>query len=220
MHLGAQFVQQPPDDRCIGACGGEDQFSCIDRTAFNGIGQSVFSAVDQFLGNSMVVALRELLCKIPGKDIMTCGGQSVAAHAAIVTGLVCRLSGRRKTDDHIARTDVCIVDYILAAHTASDCRIHDNRADKVAHIGCLAPRRIDADSHPAHISQELVGTIDDGRYYFARHKQLVAADSRADQDIVYRPHTEQVVRIHDDGILCDAAPYADVPGLLPVHISE
>ena len=39
---------------------------------------------------------------------------------------------------------------------------------------------------------------------------LVAADGRANEDVVYGAHAEQVVGIHHDSILSDTLPYREV----------
>ena len=69
---------------------------------------------------------------------MTSTCQSVRTHTAIVLFLVSSLSERSKTYDNVARTDVGIVDNVLALHTASHSRVDNDSAYKVANVGCLA----------------------------------------------------------------------------------
>ena len=48
----------------------------------------------------------------------------------------------------------------------------------------------------------------------------VASDGGADEDIVHGSHAEEVICIHDERVLCDALPDAEVAGLLPVDVGE
>ncbi len=168
----------------------------------------------------MVVALRIVLCEILGEYIVAGRSQTVATHTAVVLLLVSSLTSRRKTYDHITRADVGIVDDVAALHAAGYGRVNDDGTNQVAYIGSLAAGRIDADTHLAHLVEQVVGTVDDSRDHLARDEHLVTADGRADEDVIYCAHAEQVVCIHHDSILSDTLPYREVASLLPVHICQ
>ena len=158
----------------------------------------------------MVVALGELLGQVFGEDIMASRGQAVAAHAAIVALLVGGLSRGTETHYDVARADVGVVDDVAPAHAAGHGRIDDDRPHEVADVGRLATCGPNTYPHLAHLSQQVVRAVDDGRDDFARDEHLVASDGRGDQDVVHGAHTEQVVRIHDDGVLGNALPDVEV----------
>ena len=174
------------------------------------------TAIHQLFGYCVVVALGVVLCEVFGKYVVSCGGESVAAHTAVVALLVGGLACGRQSYDNVAWTDVCIVDYIGATHTACDGTIDDDGAHEIAYIGCLASCAIDADSHLTEFCHQFIGSVDDGRYDFAWDEHLVAPDGRADEDIIDSTHAEQVVGIHDEGILCDTFPYGEVARLAPI----
>ena len=168
----------------------------------------------------MIVALRIVLSEILGEYIVAGRGQTVATHTAVVLLLVSSLTGRRKTYDNIAWADVGIVDDIAALHAAGYGRVNDDGTNQVAYIGSLTAGRIDAYTHLAHLVEQVVGTIDDSRDHLARDEHLVAADGRANEDVIYGTHAEQVVGIHHDSILSDTLPYREVASLLPVHVCQ
>lgn len=68
--------------------------------------------------------------------------------------------------------------------------------------------------------QQFVCSVDDGRDDLAGYEHLVAADGRRHEDVVHGTHAEQVVGVHDDGVLRDAFPYAQITGLFPVHVGQ
>lgn len=168
----------------------------------------------------MVKALGIFLSKILGEDIMTCGGQTIAAHTAIITLLIGCLSSAGESYDDIPRTNIGIVDNITAFHTAGDGRVDDDGADKVAHVCRLTTSRINANPHLTQFGKQLIRTVDDGRDDLTGHQHLITSDGTADKDIVDGTHTEQVVGIHYDSILGDTLPYGEVTRLLPVHIGK
>ena len=151
---------------------------------------------------------------------MTGTGQTVAAHTAVVFFFVSSLSATAQTDDHVARTDVRIVDHIAAFHTAGHGRVNDNGAHQVAYVGSFTAGCVDAYTHFSHFGQQLVGAVDDGADYFARNQHLVSSDGRGYQNVVYGTHTQQVVGVHDQGILCNAFPNRKVAGFFPIHVSQ
>ena len=151
---------------------------------------------------------------------MAGGGQSVAAHAAVVLLLVSGLTTRGKAHYDIARADVCVVDDVASFHTASHRAIHDDGPHEVAHVGCLAARAVDANPHVTQLLHQLVRSVDDGRDDLTRDEHLVAAYRRGNQYVIHGAHTEQVVRVHDERVLSNALPDAQVARLLPIHIGE
>ena len=190
------------------------------RRERNGISQLIFPAIYELLGHLVVVALGIALGQVLGEDVVAGGGQAVAAHAAVVAVLVGGLSRRREADDDVARTDVGIVYDVAAAHAARDGGVDDDGAHQVAHVGRLAAGGPDADAHASHAGKEVVGALNDGRNDLAGDEQLVAPDGRRNEDVVRRSDAEQVVGVHHDGVLCDAAPYGEVARLAPVHVGE
>ena len=93
---------------------------------------------------------------------MTGTCQTVAAHSAIIFMLISSLAIRRQTNNDVAGTYVCVVDDIRTFHTASHCRVDDNRAYEVADIGSLASSGVYAYAHLAHLLQQLVGAVNNG----------------------------------------------------------
>ena len=122
--------------------------------------------------------------------------------------------------DDVARTNLRVVDDVAALHAAGHGAVYDDGAHQVAHVGRLAARGIDAHAHPAQFGQQFVRAVDDGRYDFARHQQLVAPDGAGHQNVVHRTHAQQVVNVHDEGVLGDALPHAEVARFLPIQVGQ
>ena len=218
--LRTQLVEELLDDGGIGTCRGEDELAGIDGDAVDSVGEFVLTTVDEVVGDSMVIALGIFCGKVFGKDIMTGTRQTVAAHAAIIAVLVGSLTGGGEADDDITGTDVGIIDDILTLHTAGNGGVDDDRTYEVADISRLTASWPDADAHATELGEELIGAVDDGRDDFSRDKHLVTADGGGDEDVIHGTDAQQVIGVHDDGILRDTFPHAQVAGLLPVHISE
>ena len=214
------FVEHLADHRGIGAGGGENEFPGIDGCAFHFVLQGVAAAIDEFLRHILVETFGIFHRQILAEHVVACAGQSVRAHAAVVRRFVGGLSSGRKSHDDVAGADVGIVDDIAAAHTARHGRIDDDGAHQVAHVGRLAARGIDADAHVAQLLKQFVGAVDDGRDHFARHEHLVAPDGAADQDVIDGTHAEQVVCVHDEGVLGNASPHRQVARFLPIHVGQ
>ena len=151
---------------------------------------------------------------------MACTGQPVAAHAAVVFLLVGGLSATAQSHDDISRTDIGVVDDVATFHAACHGGVYDDGAHQVAHVGCLAARGIDADTHLAHLGQQFVRTVDDGTDDFARDEHFVTSDSGRHQDVVYGTHTKQIVRVHDERVLRNAFPYGQVARFFPVRVGQ
>ena len=162
----------------------------------------------------------KFLCKVLCKHIVTGTGKTVTSHSSVVLLLVSCLTERCKTHDHVARTDIRVVDNIAALHTASHSRVNDDSTDEVSHIRSLATCRINAYAHLAEFSEKFVCSVDDCADHLTRNKELVTTDSRRYEDIVHSTHAKKVIDVHDEGILSNAFPHAQVSCFLPVKICE
>ena len=101
----------------------------------------------------MVVTLRIVFCQILSEYIVTSRGKTVATHATIVTLLIRSLTCRGQSYYYITRTDVSVVNHVAALHTASNGRVDDDGAYKVAHISCLTSSGIDTYTHVTHLGK-------------------------------------------------------------------
>ena len=218
--LRTELVEEFLDHGSVCARRAEYEFASVDGAALNGVGEFEATGVDEVVGNGGIVCLRVFLSEIFGEDIMTGGGETIAAHAAIVLLLVGCLTVGRKANDNVASLDIGVVYHILATHTASDGRIDNDGAHEVADIGSLAARGVNSDTHLAKFGEEFVGAIDDGRDDLTWHEHLVSADGAGDEDIVNGAHAEEVVDVHNERILRDAFPDGEVAGLLPIGVGE
>ena len=70
VNLGAHLVENLLDDRCVGAGGGEDKLAGINGGTIDGISQVVLAAVDEFVGHSVVVALRIAFGEVFGENVV------------------------------------------------------------------------------------------------------------------------------------------------------
>ena len=220
VNLRTHKVEQLLYYRSIGAGRGEDELSCVDLHAFHCLVKPVAAAIDEFLWHSMVEGFRIFLCNILVEHVVACRCQSVASHSAVVAVLVCGFSTRRESYYYVARTYVGIVYHVATLHAACHCRVNNYSAHEVAHVGSLAACGVDANSHLAHLSQQFVGAVDNGRDHLAWHEHLVSSDSARHKNVIYRAHAEQVVGVHYQCVLCDALPDAEVACFLPVGVSE
>ena len=168
----------------------------------------------------MVVAFGEVLGVEFGEDVVACGGEAVAAHAAVVAVFVGGLAVGGEADDDVAGVDVGVVDDVGAAHACGDGGVDYDGADEVAHVGGFAAGEVDADAEVAHLLEEFFGAVDDGADDFARDEVFVAADGGGEEDVVYGSHAEEVVEVHDYGVDGYAFPDAHVAGFFPVEVGE
>ena len=178
------------------------------------------AAIHQFFGNSMVVGLGITLCKVFAENVVAGRSEAVAAHSAVIFFFVGGLSETGETHDDITSADVGVIDDVGTPHTAGDGAINNDGAHEVAYVSRLAPRGVDADAHAAQLSQELVGAVDDGRDNLARDEHLVAPNGAADEDVIHGPHAQQVIGVHDESVLRDAFPHAEVASLAPVGVCK
>ena len=220
VNFRAKFIKQFLYYRCICTSWRENKFSGINWSTLNWVCQFITATIYEFVRNSLIKTLRIFLGKILCKNVMTSTCQSVTAHTAVIFLFVCSLPATAKTNDYIAWTNVCIVNDITSLHTASDCRIHDDSTNKVAHICSFTTCCINSDTHLAHFFKKFIRAIDNSRNHFAWNEHLVAADSRRNENIVDSSHAEKVVCIHNESILCNSLPYRQIASLLPIHIRK
>ena len=116
--------------------------------------------------------------------------------------------------------DTGIVDNVSAAHTASYSGVDDDGADEVADIGCLSAGGVNAYALCAELLEEFLRAVYDGRDDLTGDEALVAAYCRGEKNIVRRADAEEVVDVHDEGVLGYAFPDGEVAGLAPVDVCE
>ncbi len=134
--------------------------------------------------------------------------------------LVCSLSVRGESDDHVAGCYIGIVYHVGATHTACHGAVNDYGAHQIAHVGCLSTGGIDTYTHFAQFGEEFFGAVDDRCDDFARYEHFVAPYCAAHQYVVGGAYAEQIVDVHDQRILRYPFPDAQVAGLTPVGVSE
>lgn len=147
-------------------------------------------------------------------------GQSIGPHASVVLVLVGRLAIGRQADDDLTRSDAGIVNDFISAHSCDDGTVHNDGADQVAHIRRLAARGANVHAVGAQIRQYGLGTFNEGRDDFAWNAVFVSANGAGKQNGSRRAHTEEVIDIHNDGVLGNSAPDREVARLLPVHVGQ
>ena len=124
----------------------------------------------------MVIGLRVFPGYVLAEYIVTGTGESVAAHAAVVLLLICSLAEGCKTNNHITRTDVCVVDNITAFHATGDGAVHDYGANQITYIGSLTACGVCAYTHIADFGQQFISAVYDGAYYASGNKIFVPSD--------------------------------------------
>ena len=217
---GTVLVEDAADDGGVGASGGEDHLAGIDPGDFGGVGEAAAAAVD-YLGGQVVVEGHGIVLGVEfGEDIVSGGGEAVAAHATVVGSLVGGLTVGGEADDDVAGMDVGIVDNVGTAHACGDGGVDDDGAHEVADVGGLATGEVDADAEVAHLLQELFGAVDDGTDDFAGDEVLVASDGGGKEYVVDGTDAEEVVEVHDDGVDGNAFPDGEVAGFPPVEVGE
>ncbi len=174
----SQLTEYRLYDRRVCARGRQYEFAGVDGCALYGVGEAACAAVYKFLGYGVVVCLGVFFGDGFAEHVVTCRGEAVAAHAAVVFGLVGGLSVAGKTDNHVAGTYVGVVDYIGAAHAACNGAVDNDSAHQVADIGCFASGRVDVYAIAAKLGEQFLGAVDYGGNHFAGHEALVAADCR------------------------------------------
>ena len=220
VNLWAHSIEKFLNYGSVGASGRKHQLSGIAGNALYGIGKTHFSRIYQVVGYILVECLGIFFSYVFGEYVVTSRGEAVAAHSAIIFLLVGSLTRRSKAHNYVTTLDVGVVDYVGAAHAASHCAIHDDGAHQVAHVGSFAACGDDVHAKFAQLGKQFLGAIDDGSDNLTGNKHLVASDGRGEEDIVGSTHAEQVVDIHDESILCDAFPHAEVACFAPVGVGE
>jgi len=135
-------------------------------------------------------------------------GQAIRADAAVFPGLVGGLAKRSQADNGQAGADLGGMDH-LAAFQADDHRgITDHGPDQVPDIGSLAAGHFNRHALRGQGINDLVITGDNRRQSRRIDAVGIAADRIGDLEIVNGSNTEQVIGIHDQGVLGDPA----IPG--------
>ena len=220
VYARAHLVEQPFDDGGIGAGGREYQFAGVDTQFGNLVGQFQLSRIDQFVGYGIVVALGIFGGEVFGKYVVTGRGEPVAAHTAVVLFFIRGFAVGRESHDDVAGADMFVRYDIFPFHAAGHGAVDDDGSHQVAHVGRFAARTVSVHTQGAQFGQQLFGAVDDGRDNLARNQQFVAADGRRHEYVVGSSHAEQVVDVHDEGILCNTSPHAQVARLAPVHVGQ
>ena len=83
--IGTHLVEHLPDYGSIGAGGREDKLTGIHRGAFHCLVEAIGTAIYQLVWYGMVVSLGIFLCNVFREHVVTCRGESVAAHTSVVS---------------------------------------------------------------------------------------------------------------------------------------
>ena len=151
---------------------------------------------------------------------MTSGSQPITPHPSIVGDLIRGLPKGSQPNDNITSLNMSVVDDITALHTAGDRAIYDDRTYEVTDISRLTTRSIDTNTLSTKLSKKLLSTVDDRSDDLTRDEMLVAPNRRGDEDAIDSPHTQQVVDIHDQRILCYTLPDREVTRLTPIDVGQ
>ena len=120
----------------------------------------------------------------------------------------------------MAGSNASIVDDVTALHPSHNGAINNYRAHEVAHVRCFAARTLNVHACVAQVLKYGLGSFNERLNYFAWNQVLVAPNRRAQQDGPCSPDAQQVVGVHDYGVLGDSAPHAEVTCFLPVEVGE
>src|SRR5690606_35280263 len=105
-------------------------------------------------------------------------------------------------------------------HSRCDGAVDHTGANKIAKISRFAASAVNFEAiRPEHF-QHLFSPLDDCADHLAWYQRLVTANCRGKQNARSDAYAQEVVYIHDDGILRDPFPYRRVACFLPVEISE
>mmetsp|Transcript_23581 Transcript_23581/g.68010 ORF Transcript_23581/g.68010 Transcript_23581/m.68010 type:complete len:247 (-) Transcript_23581:271-1011(-) len=226
VHTRPVLGQDLGHDRRVGPGGRQQQLPCRDwwlpPANLDGVLEIQSPAIDKLRWQCRVECLRELSCQTLAKDIVSGSREPVAAHSTVVLLLVCGLPRGCQANYHIPSGDAPIVDNVAAPCPSSDSGVHDDRANKVPDICSLATRGNDLDPVTMQLSQQLLRAANDRGYDLPRDLVPVPADGAAEQDwlLAADTGTDKVVQIHDECILCDAAPDGEVTRAAPVGVRQ
>ena len=151
---------------------------------------------------------------------MTSRSQPIAPHPPIVGGLIRGLPKGSQPNNDITSLNMSVVDNITTLHAAGDRTIDNDRADEVTDISRLSTCSIDTNTLSTKLSKKLLSTVDDRSDDLTRDEMLVAPNRRGDEDAIDSPHTQQVVDIHDQRILCYTLPDREVTRLTPIDVGQ
>ncbi len=218
--MWAHVVEHIHHDGGIGSGGGKHQLAHVHRSAGSGIGQVVFSAVNQAVGNSGIETFGIFCLEDFVENVMPRRSQPIAAHPAVVFGFIVGLAKGGQAHDHVSPLDFVIGDDFVPSHPAGDCAVHDNGPHQIPHIGRFASGQDDIHPVVTEHLEYFFRALDDGGDDLAGNQVFVSANGGGNQDIVDRPDTQQVVGIHDDGVLGDAFPDAQITGFFPIEVGQ
>ena len=100
--LFAELLQYRYHQRGVGAGGREDELAYVNAGDFGRVGEFVRTGIDQVFRDAVVVAFIVFLSQIMVQHVVSCRGEAIAAHAAVVAVFVGGLSVRGKSHDDIA----------------------------------------------------------------------------------------------------------------------
>ena len=151
---------------------------------------------------------------------MPCTRQAIASRPSVPIAFIKRLAVAGETYNHVAFLDAGIVDDVLSAHATDHGRIHNDRAHKVTNIGGLASGAPDIQAPTAPFFHQRFRALNERRNHIAWHEPLVASNGRTHQNGTGRANAQQIVNVHDEGILGDALPDGQIARLLPINPSQ
>ena len=150
---------------------------------------------------------------------MAGAGEAIAAHAAVVFVFVARLSVTGQPHDHI--TSLYVVDnQVVAFHSGEGRVAYVDGADDVAHIGCFAARKVQADTVGCHFFHKIHPCLYERTDDLAGDEVLVPSDGGGDEDAVRAADAGHVVKVHHEGVLGNTFPDAEVAGFPPIEVGE
>ena len=145
-------------------------------------------------------------------------GEAVRADARVLGLLVAAAPEGGQADDGVAGADAAGVDHPGPLHPGEDGGVDDDGPDQVAEVGRLASRQRHSDSQAPQAGGERLVALDDPRHHLAPDPLGVAPDGVADDEAVDRPHADQIVEVHDDGVLRQVLPDRGLPRLAVLDV--
>ena len=120
MDFRSHFLKERLDNRGIRARGRQYEFTGCQFASFNLIEEFASAAVNEDVRHSRIERLRIALGNELTENVVTRRCQAVASHAAVVFGLIGRLSERSQPDNHVAVGDIGIINHIGPTHAGCD----------------------------------------------------------------------------------------------------
>ena len=220
MYRRTHPVQQHLNHRSIRASRTQNKLTRVNRRTLNHIIQPKPTRIHQILRHSRIIRLRIPLRQILREHIMTSRSQTITTHTTIILPLIRSLTTRRQTHNHIPNTNIRIINHIPTTHPARHRTIHNYRTNQIPHICRLTTRSIHPNTHTPKLSQQLIRTIDNRTDNLTRHQHLITPYRARHQYIIHRPHTQQVINIHNQRILRYPLPHRQVTRLTPISIRQ